>query len=650
MKWGITDEQNNEILKFISENQYCGIIAPTGSGKSTAMIQNIYEKGSATVFVTQPTIPAAKSLYKEMAKRLGDDKVGFAAEGTVQYTRYTPIVYCTAGHLRRKMLNYFENGLVKDGAIDFCTVIVLDEAHNGSLDNDIITELWIQAVKQGAEVPRLVLASATLSKESTVFEDLPIYELPTRSMKVDIEYASKDYTPDNKNLYIDMSIAVLTKHINNPVPENDVSKWLVFCAGSREVEDVCSIIREAELEKVLIFPVYSSLPDEQRAKITSDIPLGHRAIFVATNIVEASLTIDGLDGVFDSLTEKVGETSSSGGLRLVVKHISKSSASQRKGRTGRTRPGFCFRMCTPRFFETLTAQREPEIARVPLTNVSIEFINVGLDPVALFKGRVSQQRIKDTIDLLKSLEMIDKKNKVTELGTFVTMFPLGVRNSAMIYNWMQLKKKDGSPYAIYPIIVLTCLIDSYNPWYYYIPKKSEDYTVEEYNKFKNKYFKEKFGKYESNSDLKTLLLMWNDLINNFKTLKPNYDELFQWSFEHSLNNKKIQEVLKVIKQCCEKISNDNDVIIPIGTFNEDIFLKLASKVLTKSYGDNIYDMVKDGVYINKKNKVYYKMDNQQKLNPSLKYQSKKIIGLITREIVLGGKYSNNIISLSFPIN
>ena len=61
-------------------------------------------------------------------------------------------------------------------------------------------------------------------------------------------------------------------------------------------------------------------------------------------------------------------------------------------------------------------------------------------------------------------------------------------------------------------------------------------------------------------------------------------------------------------------------------------------------------MVKDGVYINKKNKVYYKMDNQQKLNPSLKYQSKKIIGLITREIVLGGKYSNNIISLSFPIN
>jgi hypothetical protein len=103
--------------------------------------------------------------------------------------------------------------------------------------------------------------------------------------------------------------------------------------------------------------------------------------------------------------EKIAETSSSGGLRLVVKNISKSSAKQRMGRTGRTREGFCFRMCTANYFNKLPEQRAAEITRAPITNVAIEFINVGLDPVALFKGRVSEQRMKDTLDLLKELKI-----------------------------------------------------------------------------------------------------------------------------------------------------------------------------------------------------------------------------------------------------
>lgn len=649
MSWGISETQNNEILNFISSHQYCGIIAPTGSGKSTAMIENIYKNGGATVFVTQPTIPAALGLYKEMGKRLGQDKVGYAAEGNTMYNKFTPIVYCTAGHLRRKMLSYFDNGVVKSGAIDFCSVIVIDEAHNGSIDNDVITELWIQAATNGVEVPRLVLASATLDKNATVFERLPVYTIPTKSLPVEIEYAPKDYMPDNKAIYTDLAITVLTKHINNPVSPQDVSKWLVFCAGSREVEDVCAILREAETDNIDIFPVYSNLPEEDRAKINAPIEIGHRAIFVATNIVEASLTIDGLDGVFDSLTEKVAETSSSGGLRLVVKNISKSSAAQRKGRTGRTRPGFCYRMCTEEYFNKLAEQREPEISRAPITNVAIEFINVGLDPVKLFKGRVSDKRMKDTINLLKDLKMIDNKNNVTELGNFVTMFPLGVRNSALIYNWMQLKNKKNEPYPVYPIIVLACLIDCYSPWYYYVPKKEEQ-TVQEYSKFKSKYFREHFSIYESNNDLKTLLRFWNYITNNFKSLNPPSEELFEFCLANSLNNKKVKELFKVVKKCSEEISRITNTIVQVGNFSEDNVLKVAKPLLIKSYGDNTLELAKDNTYFSKKDKIYYKMDAQQKLNPSFKGSYNKILALITREIVTSQKFSNNIISLSFPID
>jgi HrpA-like RNA helicase len=649
MSWGITEKQSTEIVNFISENYYCGIIAPTGSGKSTRMIKAIHELSGATIFITQPTIPAAKNLYQEMTRQLGQGKIGYAAEGDANYTRFTPIVYCTAGHLRRKMLSYFENGVVKSGAIDFCQIIVLDEAHNGSIDNDVITELWIQAATSGVEVPRLVLASATLDKNATVFKELPVYEIPTVSKKINLEYTSKDYSPDSKILYQDLAIEVLKKHVNNPVPENDVSKWLIFCAGSREVEDVCSLLREPEFDNLIIFPIYSSLPEQERAKIGASIELGKRAVFVATNIVEASLTIDGLDGVFDSLTEKIAETSSSGGLRLVVKNISKSSAKQRMGRTGRTREGFCFRMCTPKYFETLTEQREPEISRAPITNVAIEFINVGLDPVKLFKGRVSEMRMKDTLNLLKNLKMIDGKNNVTELGRFVTMFPLGVRNSALIYNWMQLKKKDGTPYPVYPIIVLACLIDCYSPWYYFIPKKDEEMSIQDYSKYKAKYFRDHFSIYESNNDLKTLLNMWNHTMNNFKTLNPDFDEFLSWSQENSLNNKKMKELFKIVKKCCEDISRIYNVVVQIGPFDEDKVLSVAKPLLITSYGDNTFELAKDGVYFSKKTKVYYKFDNQQKLNPSYKKLYPKILALSTREIVTSGNYSSNIISLSFPL-
>jgi HrpA-like RNA helicase len=649
MSWGITEKQSNEIVNFITENHYCGIIAPTGSGKSTRMIRSIHELTGASIFITQPTIPAAKNLYQEMTRQMGPGKIGYAAEGEANYNRFTPIVYCTAGHLRRKMLSYFENGIVKSGAIDFCQVIVLDEAHNGSIDNDVITELWIQAAVSGIEVPRLVLASATLDKDSTVFKELPVYAIPTKSKEIKLEYAPKDYKPDANILYQDLAIEIIKKHINNPVPENDVSKWLVFCAGSREVEDVCSLLREPEFDNMIIFPIYSGLPEQDRAKIGANIELGKRAVFVATNIVEASLTIDGLDGVFDSLTEKVAETSSSGGLRLVVKHISKSSAKQRMGRTGRTREGFCYRMCTEKFFKTLPEQREPEIARAPITNVAIEFINVGLDPVKLFKGRVSEIRMKDTLNLLKNLKMIDSKNMVTDLGKFVTMFPLGVRNSALIYNWIQLKKKDGSPYPIYPIVVLACLIDCYSPWYYFIPKKDEDMNIQEYGKFKSKYFREYFSKYESNNDLKTMLRMWNYTLNTFKSLKPEHEELLAWSQENSLNNKKMKELFKVVKKCCEDISKIYGVVVQIGPFDEDTVLRVAKPLLINSYGDNTFELAKDGVYFSRKNKTYYKLDNQAKLNPGYKELPNKILALSTREIVTSSGFSSNIISLSFPI-
>jgi ATP-dependent RNA helicase DHX8/PRP22 len=98
--------------------------------------------------------------------------------------------------------------------------------------------------------------------------------------------------------------------------------------------------------ELVILPVYGSLPSEIQSRIFDPPAPGTRKVIVATNIAEASLTIDGIYYVVDPgfckqkcYNPKLGMDS------LVVVPISQASANQRSGRAGRTGPGKCFRLC-----------------------------------------------------------------------------------------------------------------------------------------------------------------------------------------------------------------------------------------------------------------------------------------------------------------
>jgi HrpA-like RNA helicase len=634
----------DEFIEFISQYPVSGLISGTGSGKSTR-IPKAVSKAGARVFVPQPTVLAALFAYNYVGKDFEPGYVGYAVEGEVRYNDNTQIIYCTTGHLRNKMLSYFQKGDVPSGDISFCDVILLDEAHSGSLDNDVIMELWSYAINKNIAVPKLVLMSATLSKETTIFKDLPIYEIETPSKKITEYYHDKFYKdPTDKKLYIDVASVVMTTHINNPVPEDKISKYIVFCAGTAEVRTVMEILDKADLDKTIIIPAYSDLDKESRDRITEDPPLGYRLIIVATNIAEASLTIDGLDGVFDTLTEKIAETSENGGLRLVVKYVSKSSAKQRRGRTGRTNDGFVYRMCTPEFFEKLEPQRTPEIFRVPLTETIIAILDKGLDPLVLFEGRLSPKRIKKDLDILKMLKMIDKEQNVTEAGKFVAKFPLSVRSAIMIYEWTKLSKKDGSSYPLFPIVVLASIIDSYGPSYFFTPKKDIGQTSKDYIIFKDAYYDTYFRKYKAPSDLEVLLNFWNDTVSQFEVVNPNKGELGKWNAENSFNNKKVVELFNIVKQCCDRLTSLK-YYIEMGLFNPKVVLEVAKPLFKFAYADSIYEQ-RGSNYYNLKTGEYYKVDKS--LTPENKIGFKQIVALATSEIVTGSQTIRSI-TLSHPI-
>ena len=109
---------------------------------------------------------------------------------------------------------------------------------------------------------------------------------------------------------------------------------------------------------VKVVPLYSSLSPAMQQTIfeptppplKEDGPAG-RKIVVSTNIVETSLTIDGIVYVVDPGFAKQKVYDPRVHLEsLLVSPISKASAHQRSGCAGRTQPGKCFRLYTEKSF------------------------------------------------------------------------------------------------------------------------------------------------------------------------------------------------------------------------------------------------------------------------------------------------------------
>jgi len=86
-------------------------------------------------------------------------------------------------------------------------------------------------------------------------------------------------------------------------------------------------------------------------------------VIIATNIAEASLTIDGIYYVIDPGFAKIKVFNPKLGMdTLIVAPISQASARQRAGRAGRTGPGKAYRLYTEHGFKhEMLAVTVPEI-------------------------------------------------------------------------------------------------------------------------------------------------------------------------------------------------------------------------------------------------------------------------------------------------
>lgn len=425
------------IGELIVSNAVISVIAPTGSGKSVG-IPALAGANGWRCFAVVPTRTAAISLseyQRALQNQITGNMVGYAAEGNVHYTDKTMIAYVTGGHARRKMLSYFSNG--KISPINFCDVLMVDEVHAGSVDTTMILSLWYAAAKSGVSVPRLVVASAT-PVPMYIDVQAATYEVPVVGYPIEIKYENSTYPlEESSKLYKAAAAKAHQIHSGTSITTGHI---LIFAAGANEVEKISNHLKDLlnNDKSALIIPAFGALSQEDLALIYKETKIDERKIVISTNIAEMSITIQDIGHVIDTMTEKRAETAQNGGFRLSIHYISKDSAKQRAGRTGRTRPGICYRMCDEKTFNSFEQHRPLEIERVPIYEIVMELYNAGLSPENILKG-VNLTKITESTKVLSQLDMISNvsgKIIVTNKGQFAPKLSLSVRNAAFLWDWL----------------------------------------------------------------------------------------------------------------------------------------------------------------------------------------------------------------------
>ncbi|XP_008451537.1 ATP-dependent RNA helicase DEAH13 isoform X1 [Cucumis melo] len=258
-----------EIMEAINENPIVIICGETGCGKTTQVPQFLYEAGFGSsqsshqrgaIGVTQPrrvaVLATAKRVAYELGVRLGKE-VGFQVRYDKKIGDSSSIKFMTDGILLREVQHDF---LLKR-----YSVLILDEAHERSMNTDILIGMLSRVVKlrqdlhmkqrqiilSGGKISledmifplKLVLMSATLRVEDFIsggrlfHVSPPIIEVPTRQFPVTVHFSKRTDIVD----YIGQAYKKVLA-IHKKLPPGGI---LVFVTGQREVENLCKKLREA---------------------------------------------------------------------------------------------------------------------------------------------------------------------------------------------------------------------------------------------------------------------------------------------------------------------------------------------------------------------------------------------------------------------
>jgi len=210
--------------------------------------------------------------------------------------------------------------------------------------------------------------SQTVELESSRIEDLSPHAVKERYFRYSgsVQSALAALDPDAVNY--ELAAQLVTHFLTQPVPEGPrgqkLPAILVFLSGAREIQKMRSALfsvspnlaKEPMCSWILV--LHSSLSPEEQRRVFEHPPPKARKVILATNIAEASITIDDVGVVVD--TARVKELRYDSARRLASLEdvfVSRTSARQRRGRAGRVAPGTCVHLVTKYSHDRLLGDR-----------------------------------------------------------------------------------------------------------------------------------------------------------------------------------------------------------------------------------------------------------------------------------------------------
>ncbi len=494
--------ESSIINAVLGENRISIVVGGTGCGKSTLVPTILLDNIGHPILCTQPRRLAVIAVSSHVAKQrnstLGDE-VGYHVGQNRVATNRTKLVFATAGILLEELKS---NGLE---ALCKYKVVLIDECHERSPESDLCLAIIKSfMIKYPHANMRIILMSATFNQGKYVdyFIGLPgcdmvktitldsgssidayykqvqtIYmedilklipqDIRTRFLKSFERLTRLDPTAEmhgddgGKSLSAEMIIVICLLvgllHKEEPI----AAKFLIFAPTYRHLEQLHEQLTKMPLEdaSLNVDVLHSSIDIEDcLAKMQSKIDRSNhhrkRHILLASAIADSSVTIPGVTCVIDScraLEVKWNNQSEKHSAKTVW--ASKSICDQRKGRTGRTCPGRCFRLVNQSFFiNRLENWDQPQIELASCRDEMLALLSssnkIFANPQALLRKCLDPPPEASVNKAIQYLQQVGacKMRKVgnretlvpTDLGRLLAALPYTIEDANMIVRGAQI--------------------------------------------------------------------------------------------------------------------------------------------------------------------------------------------------------------------
>ncbi|CAN6439906.1 unnamed protein product [Victoria cruziana] len=447
------------------------------------------------IICTQPRRISAMAVAERVAAERGEqlgESVGYKVRLEGMKGKNTHLLFCTSGILLRRLL--------VDHNLDGVTHVFVDEIHERGMNEDFLLIVLKDLLPRRRDL-RLVLMSATLNAElfSNFFYGAPMTHIPGFTYPVREHFLEDilektgykltsfnqvdDYGQDKvwktqkqlltrkkKNQLSSLAEDALSKasfENYSSRTRDSLASWTPDCIGFNLIEAVlCHICRKegpgavlvfmtgwddinclrdqlkahpllGDPNRVLLLTCHGSMATSEQKLIFERPPPNIRKIVLATNMAEASITINDIVFVVDC--GKAKETSYDALNNtpcLLPSWISKASARQRRGRAGRVQPGECYHLYPRCIYDALAEYQLPELLRTPLNSLCLQIKSLQVGSIADFLSAALQPpkplTVQNAIDFLKLIGALDEKENLTNLGQYLSMLPVDPKLGKML--------------------------------------------------------------------------------------------------------------------------------------------------------------------------------------------------------------------------